>query len=269
METDLIWAWTATAFALMVPATLLAQRVDRRRLAGASVWAKPFKFALSLSVHYATFAMIAGYLPAGDRHNIGYVLVAAVSSAAGIAEIVYISVQAARARHSHFNFSTPVEAVASVLMGIGALIIIAPAIVIGLNLALSPPAAWPLAISVATASGLVGGAVLTVVTAGRMGAVRSHFAANPPGTDRTMPITGWSLDGADLRPAHFLATHMMQAVPIASVIVAYLLPAAAAVGVSVFVALAWTALTLGLFRWTMCGRPLSALAQSGTGRIGQ
>jgi hypothetical protein len=262
MQTDLIWSWTAVGFVLMVPTIVVAQRIDRRHLSGANVWAKPFKFALSLSIHYATFAVIAHYLPTGDRQGSGNVFLAVVSSAAGIGELAYIALQAARARHSHFNVSTPIEAAASILMGVGALIVIAPAGVIGCELMLSPPATWPMAVTTGTAAGLLGGAVLTVVTAGRMGSVRSHFVANPPGQDRTMPVTGWSLDGADLRPAHFLATHMMQAVPIASLIAVQLLPASIAVAMSVLAATAWTALTLALFSWTKKGMPLSAISWS-------
>jgi hypothetical protein len=262
MSADQIWGWASVGLALMVPATLGAGHVDHRRLAGVNVWAKPFKFALALAIHFATFAVIASCLSADERQRGWIVAVAAVSVAAGVAEQAYISLQAARGRHSHFNTSTPLEAVASILMGIGALMVISPAVLVGAALALSPPATWPAAITVGTAAGLIGGAVLTVVTASRMGAARSHFAQGQPASERLMPVTGWSLDGADLRPAHFLATHMMQGVPIAAVIAAATLPPTAALATSVLVALAWSALTLALFRWTMAGRSLSAISRT-------
>lgn len=31
----------------------------------------------------------------------------------------------------------------------------------------------------------------------------SHYIGAPPVTDTLVPLTGWSLTGADLRPAHF------------------------------------------------------------------
>jgi hypothetical protein len=259
MSADLVWGWATFGFALMVPATLWLGHSDRRLLAGANVWSKPFHFALSLAIHFATFAVIARCLPADERQRGWMVATAAVSAAAGACELAYIALQAARGRHSHFNTSTPVEAVAAALMGVGALIVISPAVVLGLAMALSPPGAWSAAVIVGTVSGLIGGAVLTVVTASQMGAARSHFARGKPGSGRTMPVTGWSLDGADLRPSHFLATHMMQAVPIASLVAAQTLPAPAALLVSVLAATAWTAVTLALFRWTMKGLPLSAI----------
>ena len=101
--------------------------------------------------------------------------------------------------------------------------------------------------------------MLTVVTASQMGAARSHFANGKPGSGRITPITGWSLDGADLRPSHFVATHMMQAVPIVSMIAAQTLPASAALALSVLAAIAWAAMTLVLFRRTMRGLPPVAI----------
>jgi hypothetical protein len=260
MSAELIWGWATVGFALMVPATLWAGHHDRRLLAGVNVWAKPFKFALSLAIHYATFAVIARCLPEDERQRTWLIVTAAVSTAAGVAELGYIALQAARGRHSHFNTSTPVEAVAAALMGVGSLIVVSPAVVIGVALTVTPPNAWSAAVTVGTIAGLIGGAVLTVMTASQMGAARSHFVnGKKPGSGMKMPITGWSLDGADLRPSHFLATHMMQAVPIISVITAEALPPTAALMVSALAALGWTAMTLALFRWTMKGRPLAAI----------
>ena len=44
-------------FARIVPVILWLGRYDRRLLGGVKVWSKPFKFALSLAIHFATFAM--------------------------------------------------------------------------------------------------------------------------------------------------------------------------------------------------------------------
>ena len=259
MSADLIWGWAAIGFALMTPAAFLAGRYDRRLLAGVNVWSKPFHFALSLAVHYATFAVIAACLPEDERRSAWIVATAWASTIAGACELAYIALQAARGRHSHFNASTALEAVAANLMGVGALIVISPALVVGFALIASPPSAWPAAVTLGTTAGLIVGAVLTLATASRMGAVRSHFANGKPASERRMPLTGWSLNGADLRPSHFLATHMMQAAPIASVLAAETLPASVALAASALFAIAWTAMTLALFRWTMKGLSLSAI----------
>jgi hypothetical protein len=103
MSADLIWGWATVGFALMVPVTLLAGHCDRRHLAGVNVWSKPYKFALSLAIHFATFAVIARFFPEAERRRSWIVLTAAVSVAAGVCELAYIAVQAARGRHSHFK----------------------------------------------------------------------------------------------------------------------------------------------------------------------
>ncbi len=113
--------WATFGFALMVPTTLFAGHRDRRLLAGVDVWSKPFKFALSLAIHFPTFAVIARCLSADERQRIWIIAIAAAPMAAGVCELAYIALQAARGRHSHFNNSTPVEAVAAALMGVGAL----------------------------------------------------------------------------------------------------------------------------------------------------
>lgn len=210
--------------------------------------------------------MIARCLPEDERQRSWIVVTAVASVAAGVCELAYIGLQAARGRHSHFNTSTRVEAVAAVLMGVGALIVVSPAVVVGLAMTVSPPGGWSAAVTLGTISGLMGGAVLTVLTASQMGAARSHFAYGKAVLGKTMPITGWSLNGADLRPSHFMATHMMQAVPIASVIAAQTLPASSALAASALAAIAWTAVTLALFRWTMKGMPLSRIIRPSIAR---
>jgi len=103
MSADLVWAWTTFGFALMVPATLWGSHYDLRLLFGVSVWSKPFKFALSLAIHFATFAVIAHCLSEDERQRTWIVVTAAASAAAGVCELVYIALQAARGRHSHFQ----------------------------------------------------------------------------------------------------------------------------------------------------------------------
>ncbi|MFN4156770.1 MAG: hypothetical protein ACK4HF_19205, partial [Paracoccaceae bacterium] len=67
--------------------------------------------------------------------------------------------------------------------------------------------------------GLIGGTVLTLVTAFAIGARGSPYVGGVPLLPSRMMFTGWSLTGGDLRVAHFLATHMMQAVPIVAFVI--------------------------------------------------
>jgi hypothetical protein len=258
-----VWTWTALCCALGVPLTLALGRIDHRTFAGDNVWAKPFKFALALSMHFATFAVVAHFLPEESRDGVWMVRVANSSSVAGLAELAYISLQAGRARASHFNIETRWELAANILMGIGALFLLFPAFFVGIVLARLPAPDWLPGVAASTAAALIAGGVLTLMTTMPMGRKGSHFLDAGPDTRRKMWLTGWSFDRVDARPSHFMATHMMQTVPLASLLVATLLPRSYApaltLGLNMTLALLWIALTLYLFVQTGNGRTLGSI----------
>ena len=250
-----MWWATAATFLVLLAVTLLAFLVDRRSLDGASVWAKPAKFELSLAIHFATLALVtAGF---GDAWRRGP-LVEAVAWAAAVCavlEIAYIAAQAARGLHSHFNLSTPLYAALYTAMAVGAVVITAAAGVLGVVAALDPQARFGPATRWGVVLGLVGGTLLTFVTAFRMGAALGHHVGmEPPGAPR-VPLAGWSMTVGDGRVPHFFATHMMQALPLAGLLLDRLLPRGPAVAAVVVVAAGWTALTLLLFRQANLGLP--------------
>lgn len=258
-KADGLWALAGLACTFAIPFTLLAGWFDPRELSGDRVWTKPFKFSLALAIHFATFSVIAHLLPSEYLGRAGLSESAYASVFAGAAELAYISLQAGRGRHSHFNTQTGWETLAASLMGIGAIIVIFPAIFLGALVMLFPPPAWPLAVVFGTATGLLGGAALTLLTALRMGRLATRFADVRTESNRKMWLTGWSLDRADIRPSHFLATHMMQVVPLMSALLSEILPGGAALVLSVEVAGAWALLTLGCFRQTLKGQTLGEI----------
>jgi len=55
--------------------------------------------------------------------------------------------------------------------------------------------------------------ILTMIVAGYMsGSSGTHVGIHPEGAP-TLPVVGWSGVTGDLRPAHFLSLHVMQALP--------------------------------------------------------
>jgi hypothetical protein len=130
-------------------------------------------------------------------------------------EMTWIAVQAARGVDSHFNERTAFEAVMFSLMGIGAAVLSLG--VLWLGLAASRLALWAAAsstrlIALGVALGFVGtGLLLPWTGEALVNAGRSQSAMEAAAV---MPVLGWRLDGSDPRPAHFVAAHLMQALPL-------------------------------------------------------
>ena len=143
-----------------------------------------------------------------------------------------------------------------VLMGTGAVVITVAAGVVGVVALIDAGAAFGPATRVGVAAGLIGGTVLTLLTAFRMGGALSHHVGKEGYGARRMPLTGWSLEVGDRRVPHFFGTHLMQAGPVAGLVADLLLPRDLALGAVTVVAVAWGALTLVLFQQANVGRPL-------------
>ena len=255
-RTEQVW-WTTTALLLaLLGLTLVALHVDHRLMDRASVWAKPFKFELSLTLHFATLALIVSGL--GPTWRDGALLrgVAWASAAFAIFEIAYIALQAARQETSHFNVSTPFHLAMYVAMAAGAVVITLAAGMVGVAAWLDDTGRLGPATRVGSAVGLIGGTVLTLIVAFRMGGALDHHVGVEPSGAARVPVTGWSLSIGDRRVPHFFATHMMQAIPFAGACFDRMLGKGPAIAATIVIAAAWTALTLGLFRQANAGVPL-------------
>ena len=251
-----IWWTTAVILVGLLAATLVAYAFDHRLLDGTSVWAKPIKFELSLAVHFATLALIVSALGESWREGTLLRSVAWASAICAILEIAYILVQAARQEASHFNLSTPSHVAMYAGMAAGAVVITVAAAAVGAAALLDGSSRLGPATRLGSAVGLIGGTLLTLVVAFRMGGALDHHVGPEPAGALRMPLTGWSLAVGDRRVPHFFATHMMQAVPLAGFCLDRLLPRRPAITAVVAVAVAWTALTLVLFRQANDGLPL-------------
>jgi hypothetical protein len=132
---------------------------------------------------------------------------------AAVLELIYIVVQAARGVASHFNTSTPLEAVLYPIMGIGALTLTATAGYVGYRLWRSRKGdLW----RGAAGFGLMLGAVLGTLTAGYMSSLAGHNVGGALSDATGLPFFHWSTTGGDLRVAHFVGLHAMQMVPLAA-----------------------------------------------------
>jgi hypothetical protein len=242
----------AAAFGL----TLVLLALDPRTIDGhTSVWVKPLKFELSLVLHAATLALVAGLLSPSHRQGSAMLIVAIVFTAASAVEMGYIILQGARAELSHFNVGTPFHRTMYSVMAICAVLIVGAAGAIGLAASADADFDAQPALKAAIGLGLVGGTILTLITAFAIGGRMSPYFGGVPAHDARMFLTGWSQSGGDLRVSHFLATHMIQTLPICALVVERILPGKVALASVIAFAVLWTLFTINEFNTALGGSP--------------
>src|SRR5262245_37026739 len=124
---------TMTGF-LMIPvlvAALIGLALDPRVITGAPAWLKPAKFAASISIYSFTLAWIFSLLPewTRPRHIVGRITAIVL-----LLEMAIIAFQAFRGTSSHFNVSTPLNAVLFGVMGAAILVQTFSTIAVGVAL---------------------------------------------------------------------------------------------------------------------------------------
>ncbi|MAI44505.1 MAG: hypothetical protein CMB79_01155 [Filomicrobium sp.] len=88
-----------------------------------------------------------------------------------------------------------------------------------------------------------------------IGARMSPYVGTIPTDETRMALTGWSRVGGDIRVSHFLATHMIQALPIVGIGIAYLMPSRIGVIIVVLAAVVWSSWTLTEYTRALSGKP--------------
>jgi hypothetical protein len=213
--------------ALMLP-SLAALVVDDRLLNGVSVWSKPLKFQASLIMMLGTLAVLLPQIETTSKNGWGVWISCLVAAMTATGEILYITLQAARGRASHFNSETQIEALAYSLMGIGAALLVLSSLVLGLYLLTRPAADASRGLQLGGGWGLVLGSILTLVTAFALGSGQiggpGHWVGGVRSDAGGLLLFGWSRSGGDLRVPHFFATHIMQALPILGVLLETIAP---------------------------------------------
>ena len=238
-----IWWQGALLLAVFFAISVLLSVFDQRLLANEALWAKPIKFQISIAIHFITLAVLASLLSPAKRNGAGWKVMSYGVVAAGIFGAMYIFLQAARGRESHFNTSTAVESAMYSLMGLGAVMLVLGSFYLGYLLfrEYQPTRNQPLLL--ASALGLTTGSVLTLIVAGHMSSQIANEIATSSYEALRVPLLGWYLDGQDIRIPHFLATHMMQLLPLYGL---WLNKQRQAVGSVYEARLIWTTSILGL-----------------------
>lgn len=235
-----------TAFILMIGfffANVL-QEFDPRLFNGVNVWEKPAKFFLSLSLHAATLGWGLSLLPTNELHKPGVRRAAWLFAAAATIEIIWIVWYASQGQASHFNRTDPVAAAIYPVMGAVAVSLTAITVFAGWRLLRKGTSVM----AFAAGSGFILAGVLTTIVAGYMSSQTGHSVSGDPTDETGLFFLHWSTTGGDLRPAHFAALHIAQAVPL----VAWIWPKRPVVWLSLLVS---TLVVAALFWQALAGIP--------------
>lgn len=218
-------AVAAFMIVVAVPASVAALAFDHRIIVGAAAWIKPLKFAISTALYAISLTWLLSYLPDRPRlrRRAGSVIAAVL-----LVELVIIDAQAWRGTTSHFNVSTPMNAVLATVMGLSVAALIAASVAIVKALfahrfedrAVGTLLRAALVITLAGTSltGLLmtaprGGQVHALLSRGHVSTIGAHTVGAEDG-GRGIRVLGWSADHGDLRPPHFVALHALQILPV-------------------------------------------------------
>jgi hypothetical protein len=241
----------AVAMLITFAATLLGIFVDHRVITGSPAWLKPAKFAISVSIYCFTFVWMLGFVENRPRL---VRLVANVTTASLMVEMVVILTQATRGTTSHFNQTTPLNTALWFTMGAFIVLVwmmnLLLAIVLLFQRMPDRALAWSLrlgllisAIGMATAFFMVTPTPeQTARIAGGYGPriVGAHSVGVTDGGPG-LPVLGWSIVGGDLRIAHFVGLHALQVLPFFGWLLTKRKGVLALLSVSDRLALVWTA----------------------------
>lgn len=244
----------ALLLALAAMPLLAAAALDPRLFQGESIWMKPLKFHLALSVYFATLGIFARWMPQGMVQGRGWRLYQTIVIACTSAELLWISGAAALGTGSHFNVSSPAWAALYPLMGVFAVMLTSMTLVMGVAIWRNAATGLPAPVHLSLALGLILTFVLTVLAAGLMARGTGHLVGTPV-TGARLPLLGWSREVGDLRAPHFLATHAMHILPLAG-LAALALPRRLQAPAVWSAAAAFAALTLWALATSLAGHPL-------------
>jgi hypothetical protein len=216
--------FAGVAMLLTLGVAIVGIIIDPRVITGAPAWLKPAKFALSIAIYCFTLLWLLTFVQ-GHRRLVG--LIAWGVAIGLLVEEVLIAGQVVRGTTSHFNVSTPFDAAVWGAMASTIAVVWVLTFLTGILLLLqrlpSPVFAWSLRLGLIVA--LVGMAAAVLMTqptpaqeaVAEAGGAMPIAGAHSVGVDDAgpgLPIVGWSIAGGDLRVAHFVGLHALQALPL-------------------------------------------------------
>ncbi|HEY9678314.1 MAG TPA: hypothetical protein V6C76_09915 [Drouetiella sp.] len=222
------WLTALIAFsALWLLVSLMGLTIDHRLINGEHGWVKPIKFSMSLGIYGMTLIWLSKFLTE-QKATFERVSIAALIGT--IAELVTITIQAARGTASHFNTGTPFDHAMFWLAAISILPVAFGTIAIFFMLLRQRDLPPVLGLSLKwgvflTIIGCIPGVLMLLPSTAQeflshSRQVTGHAVGLAQSSSHGLPLIGWSTVAGDLRVAHFVGIHALQLLPI----VAYAVP---------------------------------------------
>ena len=193
--------------------TLFLTQFDSTLILGINRWIKPMKFFISIAIFVWTIAVFLQYLKGHERFSrfTSWAMIAIFA-----VEMAAVTGQVLRGTTSHFNTVDPLSAAMFAIMGIA---IVFNTVLVAMlayyyfrsEIELPESIVWGMRIGLLL---FLAGSI----QGGYMSAQLGHTVGAPDGGPG-LPLVNWSTVAGDLRVAHFLGLHSLQAVPLFAVVI--------------------------------------------------
>lgn len=235
---------------------LFAAAIDTRTVMGINPWLKPMKFTVSFGIYFLTLGWLLAHLP-GPRWAVQ--IISRVTAGAVFFEVPTLALQAGRGVTSHFNTTTLLDAALFHAMGVAAFAQMG-------MLAWSLLLFWTQKVDLPDSylCGIRAGMTLSLaaVLPGMAMIVMGQHSVGVADGGAGLPLVNWSTIAGDLRIAHFLGVHAVQALPLAGFVLARLegiLGKRNSPAVVTLLAAAYALMMMGTFVQALVGQPLVAM----------
>ncbi|MFI7548923.1 hypothetical protein ACIBQ2_04200 [Micromonospora sediminimaris] len=206
-----------SAMAVLAVVCAVGVVADQRVLTGVPIWLKPFKFSVSFVLYGGTLVWLLSLLRRRSRVAEWAVT---VMVAMGVVEMCIIVGQVLRGTTSHYNETSPVNAVLWQLMGAAIMVLFVAHVVVGVAVLRQPIAGRAGRYAIGLGLGLAALGMLVAVPmtlpdqASVIEGVAGAHSVGVPDGGPGLPLVGWSTTGGDLRIGHFVGLHGMQVLPV-------------------------------------------------------
>ncbi len=180
--------------------------VDERSLREVGIWAKPMKFLAGTALFAVTTVVLSRLVAPQVGHGRAFQGITALVIVTSLFEVAYISFQAALGEGSHYNTRDAWHALLFGLMAVAAVGLVASQAWLAWEIWQVKKTDPLTPLTLAVLLGLVLTFVLSTVSGFMLG-------GQQPMAGVGLPVLGWHA-AQDLRPAHFLAVHAQQLIPL-------------------------------------------------------